>query len=377
MLIPPPLAIDLGDRSVKIAQLVPRQRWHAGYPFPRMRFLVERDLQAGWIVGGTIADPAPLAAFIRRIIHERVPSLVRSPFVIAALPEQRTFLTTTVVPDGGSTSRGEALRRAVGTVMPIDVNSATVASAPIVGASDRIAVAAAPIAVVESHAALFARMHLTPLALVTEAEALARAVASTNAPGQIQTTRNSSTRTPVNSSPVLILDLGATRTGAIVANGASVAASITIPSSGIQLTAAIAAKLRIDPKAAERAKRGADLARASQDDPTATTIAQALEPIVIGIASLHTFAQHHFHASLQPTRIVLTGGGAALRSLDAFLKQRCKLDVTTFVIPSLSAPASGHTTVPTSHLALVFGLGLMALDPAGVLAEDEALKSKP
>lgn len=366
MLIPPPYAIDLGDRSVKIAQLVPRQRWHAGYPSPRMRFFIERDLQAGWIVGGTITDPAPLAAFIRRIIHERIPSLVRSPFVISALPEQRTFLTTTVVPDGGRTSRGEALRRAMGTVMPIDVNSATVASAPIIGASDRIAVAAAPTAVVESHAALFARVHLTPLALVTEAEALARAVAYGTAPAPIQPTRNSSL-IPHHSS--LILDLGATRTGAIIANGASVAASITIPTSGIQLTAAIAAKLRIESAAAERAKRGADLARASQDDPTATTIAQALEPIVTGIASLRTFVQHHFHAPLQPTRIVLTGGGAALRGLDAFLKQRCKLDVTTFVIPSRSAPTSGRTTVPTSHLALVFGLGLMALDPANALNE--------
>lgn len=350
MLIPPPYAIDLGDRSVKIAQLVPRQRWHAGYPSPRMRFLIERDLQEGWVVGGAIADPAPLAAFIRRVIHERIPSLVRSPFVISTLPEQRTFLTTTTLPDGGDTPQGEVIRRAAGAVMPIDINNATITHAAITGTTDRIAVAAAPTAVVESYAALFERMHLTPLALVTEAEALARAVSSSASPA-----------------PVLILDLGATRTGAIIANGSSVAASITIQTSGIQLTAAIAAKLRIEPAAAEHAKRGADLARASRDDPTATTIARSLEPIVTGIASLRTFAQHHFHVSLQPNRIVLTGGGAQLIGLDAFLRQQCKLDIARFTLPDPSTPTPNRTAAPTSHLALVFGLGLIALDPANAL----------
>jgi Tfp pilus assembly PilM family ATPase len=373
MLIPPPYAIDLGDRSVKVAQLVPRQRWHAGYPAPRARFLIERNLQEGWMVNGAIADLGPLAAFLRRTISERVPSLVRSPFVIATIPEQRTFLTTTTLPHGGGTPRDDAIHRAVSAVLPIDVRSATVASAPIAGVPGRVAIAAAPTSVVESHAALYERMRITPLALVPEAEALARAVAYTSDNEPIRTTRNSSTRTLVNSS--LVLDLGATRTGAILANGQSVAASVTIPVSGERLTAAIAAKLRIEPAAAERAKRNVDISRAGNDDPAAAAVVQALEPLINGVASLRSFAQHHLPTPLQPKHIVLAGGGAALHGLDAFLKQRCKLDVTTFALPATSTPRS-RTAAPTTHLALVFGLGLMALDPASVLAEDETLISK-
>ena len=351
MLIPTPYVMDIGDRSMKIAQLVPQPRWRAGGSTPRMRFLIERDLEDGWVTRGTIVDPVPFAAFIQRAIRERIPSLSRSPFVVAALPEQRTFLTTVTVPSHLTETRTDALRRAIDAAIPLDARHATIASAPLLGATDHIAVAAAPTALVESYAALFDRVRLTPIALVTEAEALARAVAS------------------VASSPVLILDLGATRTGAIIANGASVAASITIPVSGQQLTAAIAAKLRIEPTAAEHAKLGTDLARTSQDDPVATTIATAMEPLITGVAALRAFALHHLPASLQPTRIVLAGGGSELTGLDAFLKQRCKLDVTRFALPAGTAPlATSRSAVPTSHLALTFGLGLIALDPATALA---------
>ncbi len=367
MLIPSPYAMDIGDRTVKVAQLVPQPRWRAGGPMPRMRFLIERDLEEGWVTRGAIADLVPLATFLRRVIHERVPSLSRSPFVVASLPEQRMFCTTVTVADRAKAERGAALHRAVREVVPLDIQHATVATTPLLGTTDHVAVAAAPTALVETYAGLFERVGLTPIALVTESEALAHAVAFATDRNGSQTTRHSSLGT-LHSSPVLILDLGATRTGAIIANGPSVAASITIPVSGQQLTAAIAAKLRIDPAAAERAKRSADLSRTSPDDPTATALMQALEPIIAGIASLRAFALHHLSTSLQPTRIVLTGGGSGLAGLDTFLHARCKLDVTTFALPTSTAPSvPGRPAVPTSHLALVFGLGLMALDPVGTV----------
>ncbi len=279
----------------------------------------------------------------------------------------RTFCTTVTIPDRTEAAREATLRRTINAALPLDAQHATMASAPLLGTTDHVAVAAAPTALVESYAALFDRVRLTPIALVTEAEALAHAIAY--ACDRVnQTTRNSPLGTRPSPQPVLILDLGATRTGAIIANGPSVAASITIPVSGAQLTAAIAAKLRIEPTAAERAKLGADLARASRDDPMASTIVQALEPLVTGIASLRAFALHHLPAPLQPTRIVLAGGGARLAGLDVFLRTRCKLDVTTFALPANTAPmVPGRPTTPTSHLALVFGLGLMALDPAGAV----------
>jgi Tfp pilus assembly PilM family ATPase len=67
---------------------------------------------------------------------------------------------------------------------------------------------------------------------------------------------------------------------------------------------------------------------------------------------------------------MLTGGGAELNGLDRLLHERTRLPVARFALPA-AATAALRTSqaAPTAHLATVFGLGLIALDPAAALAE--------
>ncbi|MDP3770830.1 MAG: pilus assembly protein PilM [bacterium] len=350
MFLPPPYAIDIGDRTMKIAQLAPLRWWHRATPTPRFRTLVSVDLDAGWVVDGTLRDPAPLAALLRKTIAA-TPRFHRSSFAVTTLPENRTFLTTVVIAPEGNETREAALRRVVRAAVPIDAARAVITSTPIPGDTNRVAIAAVPTDVVESYASLFESVGLTPIACVSEAEALAGAIAFLPA--------------PEGTGATLILDLGATRTGAVMTTASVVIASITIPLSGEQLTAALAAKLKIDPTAAERAKRDVDCTRAGHDDPAATAIAHALTPLIDGIARLREFVTSRFAAPLQPTRIVLTGGGAALTGLDEFLREKTKLPVTRFAISSGQSEADQHLT---STFATAFGLSRIALDPAAALA---------
>jgi len=352
VLITPPYAIDIGDRTVKIAQLVPRRRWDPQHASPHLHTCAEHELTEGWVVNGAVTDPAALAAFLGRAIARASPWFLRSPHAVLTLPEARTFLTTITV--AADEDRATAVRRAVHATIPVNADRAVISTRAIAGADDRIVVAAAPADVVESYAALLRRFGVTLIACTVESDALARAVAFVQSKPQ----------------PTIILDLGATRTGAIIASGPLVAASVTIPVSGTALTATVAARMRIDPAAAEHAKCAADLARVPSDDLAATAIAGALAPLVAEIRRLRMFADSHLPASVRPTRITLTGGGAALSGLDRFLHEQTRLPVDRFTLPpavtaGLRAPMATHT----ERLATVFGLGLIALDPATALAE--------
>lgn len=365
MFLPPPYAIDIGDRTIKIAQLTPARWWDRATPGMRFRVLVAADLEAGWVVDGEIRDPASLAAFVRRSIFAHTTRWQRASCAVTTLPENRTFLTTAIItPESGET-RDAALRRAIRTAVPIDAAHAVMTSVPIPGDPQRVAITAVPTDVVTAYASLLETVDLTPVACVSEAEALARAIAYETSSTHNQYTRNSSLGTHPSAQPTLILDLGATRTGAIITVPPAVIASLTIPLSGEQLTAAIAAKLKISTVAAEQAKRDVDLTRAGHDNPIATAVAQAYAPLLEHIAKLRAFVGDRFIAALQPTRIVLTGGGAALTGLDAFLHEHTKLPVTQFTIPARGTSDTPH---PTNAYATAFGLSCIALDPAAALA---------
>ncbi|MDO8599059.1 MAG: pilus assembly protein PilM [bacterium] len=352
MLIPPPYAIDIGDRTVKIAQLIPRHRWDPQRAWPCLRDLAEHDLTEGWVVNGEIMDPSSLATFLRRVIARATPWFLRSTHAVITLPETRTYLTTIAVPSGDD--HAATVRRTVAAALPIDAEHAVIATTTISGTDERIAIAAVPTDVVESYATLLRRVGLTLIACTTEADALARAVASTSP-------------TPT---PKIVLDFGATRTGAIIAAGTVVAASVTIPVSGMQLTAAIAAKLRIDLAAAERTKHAADLTRVASDDRAATALADALAPLIDGITRLRAFASTHLPMSMHPTSLTLTGGGAALGGLDQFLREHIRLPVDRFILPdAVTTELPPHATAHSGRLATLFGLGLIALDPVATLSE--------
>lgn len=365
MFLPPPYAIDIGDRTIKIAQLMPPRWWDRATPGMHFRMLVAADLEAGWVVDGEIRDPAELAAFVRRTIMTHTARWQRASYAVTTLPEHRTFLTTAVItPERGET-RDAALRRAIRTAVPIDAAHAVMTSTPIPGDLQRVAITAVADDVVTAYASLLESIGLTPIACVSEAEALARAIAYAADHASGQGPRNSPLGTRPSPQSTLILDLGATRTGAIVTAPPAVIASLTIPLSGEQLTAAIAAKLKISTVAAEQAKRDVDLTRAGHDNPTATAVAQACAPLIESIAKLRAFVGDRFPAALHPTRIVLTGGGAALTGLDTLLHEHTKLPVTQYTIP---ARGTSNTPHPPSTYATAFGLSCIALDPAAALA---------
>lgn len=350
VLLPPPYAIDVGERSLKVLLLTPRHWTHALHRVPYILGRSEADIPEGWIVDGDIREAEKLAALIRSTIARTGTRWIRSPFAITALPEARTLLTTITVHRLPEESEEAALRRAIPSVLPIALDTAIVAIEHLADGneSSRMIVATAPTPLVTAYAELFDAAGLTPIGLEVEASAIARAVA-------FQPT------TPAPMDTALIIDCGATRTSAIIARGTTVVASVTIPFSGIRLTTALASALEVDVHEAERMKRNICI------DPTATgttamdVILDALIPLLDGIARMQRFASSHLPSTFAPQRVILTGGGSQLAGLDTYLAAHVDLPVHRFTIPS-SVFRRAMVTQPVG-LATVFGLGLAGLDP--------------
>jgi Tfp pilus assembly PilM family ATPase len=106
-----------------------------------------------------------------------------------------------------------------------------------------------------------------------------------------------------------------------------------------------------------------------QGDPDCSAVAQAIvdgaaEPFRNLVRQLdRTLA--YFHAqrrTLVPTKIVLTGGGAAICNVDRFLGQRLELPVATWQLPSTSeANDEDHDTGTSPLFASAVGLSILSL----------------
>ncbi|MBI4143020.1 pilus assembly protein PilM [Candidatus Uhrbacteria bacterium] len=360
-ILPPPYAIDIGERSLKVIVLGRRSLLAKDRRTPMLLACAERTIPEGWIIRGDIHEPERLALLLKETTAHLVPRRVRSAFAVTVLPEARTYLTAThgELVDGSIDTA--AIRRTLPSILPVNPDDVVMDAAVVPTAAttptQTIAVAAAPTALVEAYAAVIIAAGLTPIALEAEATSIGRAVTAHTPDAHAAVDRT-----------VLAIDCGATRTSAILATPATAIASITIPVSGTHLTAAIASGLDLDLLTAERVKRETNIAStatARDHDGAGVILQSALHPVLDGIASIRAFASAHLPPALQPHAIILTGGGADLSGLDIFLATHTKLPVDRFTIPlGPTETARCAHRGSSSHLATAYGLGLLGLDRA-------------
>lgn len=355
-LIPPPYAIDIGERTLRVLQLAHRRWLDPNRGAHRLVGLTERAIPEGWIRDGIIREGDRLARAIRTAVAHTGGRWLRSSFAIAALPELRTYTTTVTVRPAGDETLRTAADRLLPSVLPVDPTTCVLAVTPVAVADGATiaAVTAVQTDIARSYAAVLSAAGLTPLGLDVESAAITRAVT-------YRPTENSHRLSS------LIVDLGATRTSALLVTPTVVATSVTIPVAGLQLTAAVAAALKISLPTAEHVKRSTDLDRVRAGDRAATALAAALVPLIDGIERLRRFAADHLPPTLHPQRVILTGGGCLLRGLDRFVAERTRLPVDRFEIPTVIGKGGVAVPPPSTGLATAFGIGLLGLDPAAMI----------
>lgn len=119
--------------------------------------------------------------------------------------------------------------------------------------------------------------------------------------------------------PVAVLDMGASSTKLYLSERGIIRESHIVNKGGQDITLAIAQALAITPKQAEEEKRMRGLSDPSQEN-LVRSITLTLEPTLSEINRIILSYETHMQSSI--SKLILTGGGATLKGMEALLKTK-------------------------------------------------------
>jgi type IV pilus assembly protein PilM len=250
------------------------------------------------------------------------------------LPEEKAFLQVIKMPMMSEEDLKSAIVFEAENYIPLPVNEVYLDCEivpPVYNHLDHLDVllAAIPKRTVDPYLRVLKKAGLKPIAFEIESLAIARALIEN------QTTTY----------PVLIIDLGATRTSFIIFAGKSVRFTTSIPVSGIHFTELIAKNLRISFEKAEKLKiihglkegLKIKLGEKTTLEKTKGKIFEALIPALVDLVQqikkyIDYYQAHAYLSGLPPNgkrihKLVLSGGGANLKGLREFLELELKIPI--------------------------------------------------
>jgi len=309
--------LDISDFSLKIIKLKKKRDYLALASFG------EETIPPGIILEGEIKDEESLAKIIKKGFLEAKGEKLKTKYVITSLPEEKTFLQVIQVPKMTEEELKKAVRFEAENYIPLPAAEAYLDFQVVQPFSDHldhidILLVALPKKIVDPYVSSIKKAGLIPVALEIESQAIARAVIKKG----------------VSSFPLLLIDLGATRTSFIIFSGYSLRFTSSIPVSSQKFTEAIAKNLQVSLEEAEKLKVEYGLER---DKKKGEIVFEALIPALTDLIEqlkihLRYYQTHSFHEHLPPDghgveKIFLFGGGANLKGLKDFIGRELMIPV--------------------------------------------------
>jgi type IV pilus assembly protein PilM len=352
----PAFGLDISDLSVKVAQLKKKRGGFALASFG------EFQVPAGIIERGQIKQEKELADILKRVRTEVQGEKIQTPYVVASLPEEQAFLQVIQLPRMSRDELRSAVRFEAENYVPYSLDTMEMdfeTVEPVVDHLNHVDVllAALPKATVESYVGVFKAAGLNPLALEIESSAVTRALI------QHETA-------PV---PVLVVDLGATRTSFIVFAGYGLRFTASIAVSSSQFTQTIAQSLNIQLTEAEALKSQYGLD--GKDAASGKKVFEALIPPLTDLVEqikkhMNYYESHSGHEHLERPasiqKVILCGGGANLRGLAQFLLRELHKEVSIGnpwinILPTSLEELPPLSFAESLRYTTAFGLALRAI----------------
>ncbi len=314
---PEAFGLDISDLSLKILQLKPQRD---GF---RLASYGEFPIAEGVVVQGEIKDETQLAKILKESLGKVKGQRLSAPYVVASLPEEKAFLQTIQLPQMPPEAVARAVQFEAENYIPYSLDTVYVDShiiPPFKNHLEHLDVLLASLsrATVDAYVSVIEKAGLTPKIFEIESMAVTRAVI----PGEIA------------ASPVLILDLGATRTGLSIFAGYSLRFSASLATSSQEFTKAIQNSLQVTEERAEHLKQMYGVQ--TSPDATGRRIWEALLPLLEDLAEQarkyisyyesHSIHQHLNGEGLLIQKIILCGGGANLPGLPEFFTKALKAE---------------------------------------------------
>ena len=348
---PESFGLDISDLSLKIIKLKKRGN------FFTLSSYGKEEIEPGLIKGGEIKDEKKLAEILRESIKKVRGKKLKTNYVVASLPEEKAFLQVIQMPRLPEEDLKSAVIYEAENYIPTPLEEVYLDYQIIPPVYDHldhldILIAALPKKTVDPYLSALKLAGFVPKVLEIESMAIARALIKGGATTQ----------------PILLIDLGATRTSFIIFSGQSLRFTTSIPVSSTSFTEIISKNLGVTLAEAERLKIKYGLEEKIKinigDEKTNIKkergkIFEALIPALIDLVQqikryLDYYQTHASHEHLPPTtfqknnsnkhkpqkvvgglppdgkgisKIYLCGGGANLKGLCELLSLELKIPV--------------------------------------------------
>lgn len=351
--------IDFGERSIKIVQL--GSSFASSKRHFKLKHASQFELQEGLINNGEIQKPEEVVELLKKHLARHAPFLLKSPWVVACLPETKTFIQLIKVAPDNSTGQitQEKIIEAAPSYLPYDLDNVyldwqeTENYTP--DEKKPVLLAAAPKQLVDSYTYLLNIAGLVPLAFEVEAAPISRAV--------INRQKN------LESQSRGILDLGATRSSLIIFDHDVIQFSLSLPISGLKITQNIQEAMALEFPEAEKIKKECGLETKKCQGKLKQILEETLEELTEKISQAIQFYKLHFPEKNALTGIRLCGGGANLPALENYLSAKLKLKIRK-ANPWVNLFLPGAKTMPLDEslcYTTAIGLAMRALEKPIIL----------
>ena len=346
---PSAFGLDITDLTIRAVRLIRTESHQI-----RLTSYAEVFLQPGFIENGVIKNEAEITGILKDLNKKTQLGSLGTKFVVASLPEQDAFMQVVSIPKMKPSEITKAVRWEMEGNIPMKVAETHFdwqLIEPIKHTPDHldVLVAASPKNIIEGYIRVIRNAGFEIKALEIESTGSVRALFKES----------------FSSRPVLVVDVGASRTSLIIFSGSAIRFTSSIQISGSQMTKVIAELFKIGVNEAEKIKRDVGLDKSKQQGKVFKALEPILENLITEIKKyLSFYKSHSFHEHGQShtiSKILLSGGGANLKGLAAYFGSKLKMTV------DIGNPWSNVLELPVKELpALPFDKSLSFVTAIGL-----------
>lgn len=303
--------LDIGDLSLKLIQLSVAKK-HKDKITYRIQDSRQISLPAGYIVNGEIQQPEMVRKKLLQLLDKvGYDKKITSPWVVADLPEPKTFLTSIEFDMPAEQITKEDVEFQCQKHLPFDLNNTYLDWQIIPRTADqkttRVLIGAVEKIAADSYTYLLQSANLQPVALEVEALAIARVLINEN------------------SGCGAILDLGASRSAIIIYDKGGVRFSTSLNFSGELINTALSQNLKIDYQKIEEMKIKNGLNYIKEFPNYLKIVDELTEELLLQIKKAFDYYSDHYPNSEVIEKIILCGGMAEMENLRDTLARRLNI----------------------------------------------------
>ena len=273
----------------------------------------ELQVPEGVLKDGKIVEVDKAVNLIKQLILQAKGGKVKQRFVTACLAEQKTFikLITLAYPDGKNVL--EEIVEEAKKHIPYPINEVYLDWQYVSRDKSKVLIGVCPKDIIDNYQQVLMKAGLAPSALEIEGTAIVRSLFPQNQ--------------KINE-PVMILDMGASRTGLIIYLQDSIPFSLSLTFSSDDLTKVLKDKLKINVEEAEEVKVTCGFDKNLAKGYCFKILKSEGEKLAQKIREANYFYQEHYDSSQTIHKLYLTGNGSKVPGLVQFLNEAVKMEVS-------------------------------------------------